>query len=331
MDCSPTKIDSLIIKIHLICELLDNSIVAKNLKNNQPARAILGPKIAILVPFTNKLSPGKMVQSNHLQLLLKVFSRRGVGYKEFGEFLTWLFRSSESTFRLVDLDNVACRHGAFQVHDLRPEFPRVSLCRSSGTWDANKGRKIVSSTARELARNWIRSNCPSAHSSPLSDDAEEAEAASSETPDTDGSDREYPVPPIAASFGSSFGRGVSSPLPAVRTGMRIYHLSYLLGEWELWPSSDTSTERVQHLRMRVEQMISDPDAHILHLCGCGLCLRSQQKDDGCVEPSHLTIGTKAINDLHTQYHAVLRQLGSVNYRRVRDVIRAECRGAQGIL
>lgn len=272
-----------------------------------------------------------MVQSNHLQLLLKVFSRRGMGYKEFGEFLTWLFRSSESSFRLIDLDNEACRHGAFQVHDLRSEFPSVSLCRSSGTWDLNKGRKIVSSTVRELARNWIVGNCPHARASPMSAAAEEEEATSSEVPDDDGSDRELSVPPIAQTFGSSFAQGISSPVPAVRTGMRIYHLTYLLGEWELWPRSDTSNERAHHLRMRVEQLVSNPDLHVLHLCGCGLCLRSQTKDDGCVEPSHLTIGPKSVNDLHTQYHAVLRQLSTANYRKVRDVIRAECNGGTSIL
>ena len=37
------------------------------------------------------------------------------------------------------------------------------------------------------------------------------------------------------------------------------------------------------------------------------------------------------NDLHTQYHSVLRQITAVNYRQVRGVMRAECEGAFGLL
>jgi len=63
---------------------------------------------------------------------------------------------------------------------------------------------------------------------------------------------------------------------------------------------------------------------------CGLCLTTDTSG-GCVEPSHLRVGTKAANDLHTQCHPVLLQASAINYRPMRDVIRDDCEGGFGIL
>jgi len=238
-----------------------------------------------------------------------------------------MFRSSDSTFRLVEMDPFACRHGFGQKHDLRVDWPAFSMCSISGTFDLGKHRKIVSRTARELARTWISSHCPQATPSILSADEEETEAAASEVSDEGISRTGTPVPPIAEAFSGSFTTGFSSPPGQVRTGFRIHNLTYLLGVWERAPVAS----RAYALRAAAMELESGADVFILHLCGCGLCLSNSAKNDGCVEPSHLRTGDKRINDLHTQYHSVLRQSSPANYRPMRAAIRADCEGAFGLL
>jgi len=269
-----------------------------------------------------------MVRSNHLQLLFKVFSRRGCGWNELGQFLVYLFRDADSNFRLTDMDSWACRHGSGQKHDLRLDWPAFRVCSVSGTFDGGKHRKIVARTVRELARQWIGRSVPQARPSQLSDDEEEREAAAIETPEDMPPASSSTIPPIADAFSSSFATGPSSPDgPAVRTGMRVHHLTYLLGVWERAERS----EKVFCLRAAAMELEGREDIEILHLCGCGLCLNNADKNDGCVEPSHLRAGDKTENGLHTQYHSVLRQTSAANYRLVRSAIRDDCQGGFGLL
>jgi hypothetical protein len=269
-----------------------------------------------------------MVQSNHLYLLFKVFSRRGCGWNELGGFLTYLFRDADSNFRLTEMDRLACRHGSGQRHDLTLDWPQFKMCSVSGTFDIGKHRKIVARTVRELARQWIARSIPHAIASPLSNDEEEQEASANETPDDMPPASPGAIPTIADAFSSSFATGASSPQgPAVRTGMRVHHLTYLLGVWE----RAERAERAFALRTAAMELEGREDIEILHLCGCGLCLNNATKADGCVEPSHLRAGDKAENGLHTQYHSVLRQTSSANYRLVRRAIRDDCQGGFGLL
>ena len=268
-----------------------------------------------------------MVRSNHLYLLFKVFSRRGCGWTELGGFLTWLFRDADSNFRLTEMDSSACRHGAGQRHDLTADWPAFRMCSVSGTYDAGKHRKVVARSVRELARQWIARFIPHASASQMSTDEEEREAAENETLE-DMPSTPSALPNIADAFSSSFATGASSPQgPAVRTGMRVHHLTYLLGVWE----RAGRAERAYALRVAAMELEGSADIEILHLCGCGLCLNNVDKNDGCVEPSHLRAGDKTENGLHTQYHSVLRQTSTANYRLVRSAIRDDCRGGFGLL
>ncbi len=52
-----------------------------------------------------------MVRANHLNLPFEVFSGTGCGDEEFVLFLTWLFRNSDSSFLLHEMDSQVCRHG----------------------------------------------------------------------------------------------------------------------------------------------------------------------------------------------------------------------------
>src|ERR1700709_2539982 len=114
-----------------------------------------------------------MVQSNHLCLLFKVFSRRGCGWSELGQFLVYLFRDPDSNFRLTEMDRTACRHGSGATHELTPDLPAFRVCSVSATFDLGKHRKIVARTVRELARVWIARSCPHAIASPMPNDEEE--------------------------------------------------------------------------------------------------------------------------------------------------------------
>lgn len=226
------------------------------------------------------------------------------------------------------MDSWACRHGSGQKHDLTPDWPAFRVCSVSGTFDLGKHRKIVAHTVRELAREWIVGSVPHATVSPLSNDEEEREAAANETPEDMPPVASPAIPTIAAAFSSSFATGASSPQgPAVRTGMRVHHLTYLLGVWERAERS----EKAHSLRAAAMELEGREDAEVLHLCGCGLCLNKTDKNDGCVEPSHLRVGDKTENGLHTQYHSVLRQTSAANYRLVRSAIRDDCRGGFGLL
>ncbi|KAK7532046.1 hypothetical protein J3D65DRAFT_606020 [Phyllosticta citribraziliensis] len=61
------------------------------------------------------------------------------------------------------------------------------------------------------------------------------------------------------------------------------------------------------LRKWVLWLIRDNKAYVLHLCGCGV-KGEYDTGDGCVQPSHLRIGSKEDNDQHRYFHMTLRSL-----------------------
>jgi hypothetical protein len=95
----------------------------------------------------------------------------------------------------------------------------------------------------------------------MSADEEEREAAENETLE-DMPSTPSALPNIADAFSSSFATGASSPQgPAVRTGMRVHHLTYLLGVWE----RAGRAERAYALRVAAMELEGSADIEILHL------------------------------------------------------------------
>lgn len=81
------------------------------------------------------------------------------------------------------------------------------------------------------------------------------------------------------------------------TKMRVATLAYL------WKFVSDPTE----LRNEFRKLRSQPNLHVLHLCGCGMCYKTPtgQKVMGCCEASHLILGSSSLNDTHRTYHQMM--------------------------
>jgi hypothetical protein len=72
----------------------------------------------------------------------------------------------------------------------------------------------------------------------------------------------------------------------------------------LWQFADCPGE----LRMQFRLLRSDPAMQVLHLCGCGICYTQTDTNTrvhGCVERSHLKLGTAVENGRHKSYHTTM--------------------------
>lgn len=90
------------------------------------------------------------------------------------------------------------------------------------------------------------------------------------------------------------------------TKMRAATLGYL------WQFANSPVE----LREQFRKLRSDSSLQVLHLCGCGICYTKPNttvKVHGCVERSHLKLGTAVENGHHKSYHQVISFSTADNY------------------
>lgn len=79
------------------------------------------------------------------------------------------------------------------------------------------------------------------------------------------------------------------------TKMRAATLAYL------WGFADDP----QRLREEFRRLRHNPELQVLHLCGCGICYTSEETGNrvlGCVEWSHLRLGSEFENRQHKHWH-----------------------------
>jgi hypothetical protein len=81
------------------------------------------------------------------------------------------------------------------------------------------------------------------------------------------------------------------------TKMRVATLAYL------WKFADNA----EQLRAEFRRLRRDNSLQVLHLCGCGLCIITEQgeKIPGCCEKTHLMLGTAVMNGHHKNYHTTI--------------------------
>jgi len=96
------------------------------------------------------------------------------------------------------------------------------------------------------------------------------------------------------------------------TKMRVATLAYL---WRF-------VQDPRELRTQFRLLRRDRSLHVLHLCGCGLCIQPSggRRTLGCVERSHLMLGPKSVNDNHASHHQFLGLTRDHQYPRVIDEI-----------
>lgn len=89
------------------------------------------------------------------------------------------------------------------------------------------------------------------------------------------------------------------------TKMRAATLGYLWG----------FASRPNELREQFRLLVTRPDLHVLHLCGCGMSytISSGARVPGCVEHSHLRLGLSRENGHHRNFHIVLSFTPVENY------------------
>lgn len=84
-----------------------------------------------------------------------------------------------------------------------------------------------------------------------------------------------------------------------RLKMRAHVLAYLANF-----SQDPDRLKSEFRRLR-----EDKELFVLHLCGCGLCKKTgEEQSPGCIERSHLKLGSGEENQIHKTYHEMLGQL-----------------------
>lgn len=98
----------------------------------------------------------------------------------------------------------------------------------------------------------------------------------------------------------------------VTTKIRAATLAYL---WKF--SDDPGRLQAEFRRLR-----DDASLQVLHLCGCGISLVSDdgKRSFGCCERSHLTLGSPVMNDHHKTYHEVLRLSRDEDYTQLCRVL-----------
>lgn len=136
---------------------------------------------------------------------------------------------------------------------------------------------------------------------PLGDDdlpGEPAEPSSEEPARISSSVAASDIPTSDDSVGQGRAQRVS-------TKMRAAVLGYLHG----------FADHPGQLRTEFRRLREDEDLWVLHLCGCGLCFKAPGGGNvvGCVERSHLKLGSRAENDLHRNFHTCIRAGGPALY------------------
>lgn len=98
----------------------------------------------------------------------------------------------------------------------------------------------------------------------------------------------------------------------ISTKLRAATLGYL------WQFADSPAD----LRREFRRLRQDRAAHVLHLCGCGMSYYSENiRVFGCMERSHLRLGTVEENARHLNWHMVMSYINGDNYAKVCSVAR----------
>lgn len=106
-------------------------------------------------------------------------------------------------------------------------------------------------------------------------------------------------PMSGAAFHPSSDRGTQVEEGRERsTKMRVATLAYLLRAFSLAGK--------RGLKLTFMRLRSCEDA-VLHLCGCGIKFTNEDGEScsGCVEPTHLMLGSSQLNHLHLTFHKAM--------------------------
>lgn len=189
------------------------------------------------------------------------------------------------------LKSLACRHSQ---STRRPDG--VTVCRSTGTKDANKAMGIVLFDLKKHLRVYIEKKLGGKIKSvDLADDSDDDDE---DFEDGESDDEAQTVRPLKRgryelpeSQVSVEEYPTSSPnQKRVSTKVRVHVLTYLLAH----------SEDITQFEMAYRQLVQT-DNVVLHLCGCGV----SKGGNSCVEPTHLELGQQSVNMAHTAIHAAL--------------------------
>jgi len=260
----------------------------------------------------------------HVNSILRVFRRRGAGTPEFAEWLATLFGPMGTRAR----EDLSCRHGQGEVHDVVEIFD-WQPCWSAGTRDAGKAPKLVVQRMREQARVFLAANgyvadldwsqpLPTVNDFVHATGARRA-ALQNQWSALTGLCAELDSDPVTQD-----ARDLDGPHKrSISTGVRTYVMTYLRG---LRDDLDALEEGIRTLY----QLQTNGDM-FLHGCGCGQSYLGDGTLASCVEPSHLTFGSRQANANHVHYHFVLGQLDRAGYCRSLGIMRDQCTDAENIM
>src|ERR1700734_2192699 len=224
---------------------------------------------------------------------------------EFTVLRQWIISLFEKRHPLQLLQ---CRHVQLRPVDVLP-------CRYAGVRDANKGMGLVLYDLKQNLREYIRDL--GGHKKHIDADDSDDESDYDETDDADSKVTDEADVHRAKRQKSTYDLDESqeelllafeSSDPANKrksTKVRVYVLTYLYR----FTGNDTMFEDA-YRRLMTSDLV------VLHLCGCGSCHDS----DGCVEPTHLELGSQAVNRDHVPIHAVLEHCQAEEYAKVQEVI-----------
>ena len=264
----------------------------------------------------------------HLMSVMRVFNRRGIRATDDGvalvrEFLgTYFDPAAVNGLRLIQ-----CRHAPTRPHDVSlltvASVPHLATrnivpCRTACQRDSPKSPKVRVDTLRNAARRFLNRK---GHGEILPDgvNVDGLEARDEDGEELAESQLELDEEREAA-FGEEFTSepyAPSSDRPeggrSVSTGMRAYVLSYL---WDRATSVASFTSALEQLCDDDKETAVD----VLHLCGCGLpgsdsvmATPGYATHGGCVEPTHLILGSASENRDHRAFHHTTSGLNRASY------------------
>lgn len=322
----------------------------------------------------------------HLGQLALVFKHRHGSWRDFGQFLKFIFGDlpgSTQTATVLPIREVICRHNNGGKHyesllgaaqgplSERPVFNHERYfrpCISTGAFEEKKNPGLVvadlcikasrfllsigkgdpeAKTGRDFEYDQTRDDSPSCDESLGDPESQGAicannillqprdravqaipallDPAQEDSFDHDGffnnvdtlNDLEellavYDRPSTPASVTTPTGLAESEDSiiqdeKRISTKIRVATLGYL------WQFADNPVR----LREQFRLLRSDPKLYVLHLCGCGISFTdpvSRQRRWGCVERSHLVLGSAEVNMLHKSYHISLCHANPVDYQ-----------------
>lgn len=202
------------------------------------------------------------------------------GKKVDGKELLRLFLRSE-LLGLYKLEPCQCVHGGGHLP------PGKEPCRTGGTKDKLKAVAFVKHTLKGALRDWLEANKSDPDLAISDVESSDEEEGGEVEEDAEESQPAY----IPSSY--ALEAYPSSPESQKRksTKQRLTVLYYLLSH------SGTSSEFATAFRN-----LCDPDLHLVHLCGCGVCTGTFK---ACVTGSHLKLAKADLNREHVHYHRVL--------------------------